>query len=95
MIKYIKKGWKNFAVRFSEFESIQTCLNLIGKVEWVFVDNFTRLPVEGNSFKILKKFFKICIVSPELLKRDEISLTKEIIKENPVDAVLTDHPEKW
>ncbi len=95
MIKYINKGIKKFAVRFSEFESINTCLNLIGKVDWIFVDNFTKLPVENNSFKILGRFFKICIVSPELLKRQEIELTKNILKENPVDAVLTDHIENW
>lgn len=95
MIKYINKGVKRFAVRFSEFESINTCLNLIGKVDWVFVDNLTKLPVENNSFKILGRFFKICIVSPELLKRQEIELTKNILKENPVDAILTDHIENW
>jgi len=95
MIKYINKGIKNFAVRFSEFESIQTCLNLIDKVEWVFVDNFTRLPIENNSFKILRKHFKICIVSPELLKREEISLTKGIMEKNPIDAILTDNIENW
>ena len=50
MVKYINKGIKNFAARFSEFESINTCLNLIGMVEWIFVDNFTRLPIENNSF---------------------------------------------
>lgn len=96
MIKYIKNGWNQFAARFSEFESIETCLNLKGKVEWVFVDNFTRLPIENDSFKTLKKYFKICIVSPELLKRvDEIELTKKIIKEYDVDAILTDNLESW
>ncbi len=95
MIKYINKNISQFAVRFSEFESIQTCLNLKDKVEWVFVDNFTKLPIEDYSFTQLSEHFKICIVSPELLKRNEIELTKEIIKKYPVDAVLTDNIEAW
>ena len=95
MVKYINRGIKKFAVRFSEYESIQTCMNLSGKVEWVFVDNFTHLPVENDSFKTLGEKFRICIVSPELLKRDEVSDTKKIIGRYPVDAVLTDHTERW
>ena len=95
MIKYINKGVHEFATRFSEFESIQTCLNLKGKVNWVFVDNFTHLPVENDAFAILRKHFKICIVSPELLKRDEVEKTKEILASNPVDAILTDNLVGW
>ena len=96
MIKYINQGITKFAVRFSEYEAIETCLNLIGKVEWVFIDNMTHLPTENDSFNILKKHFKLCIVSPELLKRDnEIEETKEIMKKYNVDVVLTDHIDKW
>ncbi|MEW5896152.1 MAG: hypothetical protein AB1668_00535 [Nanoarchaeota archaeon] len=95
IFKLINQGISKIAVRFSEFESIETCLNLKRKVDWVFVDNLTRLPLEKNAFKILKKYFKICIVSPELLKRDEIEKTKEILKHNHVDAVLTDKIEMW
>jgi len=96
IIRYIKSGIKNIAVRFSEFESIETCLGLKGKVEWVFVDNFTRLPVENNSFDALKKYFKICIVSPELLNRkEEMQITKKIAERYDVDAVLTDNVREW
>lgn len=95
MVKYINQGFTQFAVRFSEFESIQTCLNLKRKVEWVFIDNFTHLPIEGNSFKILRKHFKLCVVSPELFNRKEIEKTKNILKKNPVDAILTDKIFEW
>ncbi len=95
MIKYINKGITQMAVRFSEFESIETCLALKGKVEWVFIDNFTKLPTENNAFKILREHFKLCIVSPELLHREEVEQTKELLKEHPVDAILTDHIEVW
>ena len=95
IIKYIQQGVSKLAVRYSEYESAETCLNLKGKVEWIFVDNFTHLPLQNEAFSELKKHFKICIVSPELLKRDEIPQTRELLKKFPVDAVLTDDVGAW
>jgi len=98
MVKYINKGIHKFAVRFSEFESIQTCLNLAKKVEWVFVDNFSHLPTENKAFSLLKKHFKICIVSPDLFNRNDMNITditKKIIKKYDIDAILTDDIEAW
>jgi hypothetical protein len=96
IVKYINKGIRKMAVRFSEYESIETCLKLKGKVDWVFVDNLTHLPIEGNALAILGRHFKICVVAPELLKRlDEKELTKKILKRYPVDAMLTDDCGGW
>ncbi|HLD72418.1 MAG TPA: hypothetical protein VJA23_02435 [Candidatus Nanoarchaeia archaeon] len=95
IFKLVNQGISKIAVRFSEMESIETCLNLKGKLEWVFVDNLTHLPVEHDAFKTLRKYFKLCIVSPELLNRNEIESVKEILKDNPVDAVLTDKIYDW
>jgi hypothetical protein len=63
--------------------------------DWVFVDNITHLPIDDESFARLRKHFRLCIVSPELLNRPEIEQTKMLIKSNPVDAVLTDDVGKW
>jgi hypothetical protein len=95
MFKLIAQGISQLAVRFSEFESIETCLNLKNQVDWVFIDNLTHLPIENRAFQILREHFKLCVVSPELLGRDEIMFTKNILKEHGVDAILTDHPENW
>ncbi len=95
IIKYVNQGITKLAVRYSEYESAETCLNLKGKAEWVFVDNLTHLPLDTPEFQELKKHFKICIVSPELLKRDEIPQTKELLKKFPVDAVLTNDINSW
>jgi hypothetical protein len=95
MFKLINKGVHKLACRFSEFESIETCLNLIGKVKWVFIDNLTHLPVQGRAFEKLREHFKLCIVSPELLQRDEVAMTKQLLIDNPVDAVLTDNVGGW
>ncbi len=95
IFKLARQGFRKMALRFSEWESIETCLNLKGKVEWVFVDNLTRLPTENQSFHRLKEHFKLCIVSPELLNRSELEKTREILKDHPVDAVLTDEIFRW
>jgi hypothetical protein len=60
-------GEKNIALRFSEFEGIDTILNMKGKVDWIWVDCFTKLPIDEVIYKALKENgFKICLVSPEL-----------------------------
>jgi hypothetical protein len=33
-----RQGEKNIALRFSEFESIDTILNMKGKANWVWID---------------------------------------------------------
>ena len=95
IIKLIDQGVTKIAVRYSEVESIETCWNFRGLVDWIFVDNITHLPIDDESFARLRKHFRLCIVSPELLNRPEIEQTKMLIKSNPVDAVLTDDISKW
>lgn len=65
-----KEGEKNIAIRFSEFESIETVLAMEGKVQWVWCDCFTKLAIDQKDFKRLKEGgFKLCLASPELLGR--------------------------
>jgi hypothetical protein len=67
-----KSSEKNIALRFSEFEGLDTILNMENKVEWVWVDCFSKLPLDFDKFKILKnKGFKLCLVSPELQAQPE------------------------
>lgn len=62
-----KSGEKNIALRFSEFEGLDTVLAMAGKVEWIWVDCFTKLPINIENYSILKNLgFKFCLVSPEL-----------------------------
>lgn len=97
MVKYIKKGWRNFAVRFSEYEPLNLALKFKEKVEWVWVDCFNYLPLETKSYLELKKHFKICIVSPEL-QGHPLSMIKEFKKQLngfELDAVCTKRPDLW
>ena len=67
-----QEGETNSAVRFSEFESIETVLAMEGRARWVWIDCFTRLPVDGKSAARLKAAgFKLCLVSPELQGQPE------------------------
>ena len=97
LIKYAKKGEKNIAVRFSEYEPLEFILKFKGLVDWVWVDCFNNLPLDDNNYKILKNDFKICLVSPELqgYPVERIREFKTILKNKPVDAVCTKAPELW
>lgn len=73
IVSLLKQGEKRTAVRYSEFESLDTVLKFAGKVEWVWIDCFSRLNFFGHDeFATLKKAgFKTCLVSPELQGRAE------------------------
>mgnify|MGYP001182849684 FL=1 len=86
-----KNNIKNIAIRFSEFESIETVIKFKGIVDWVWIDTFTKLPLNQNSINILKNF-KTCLVCPERWNRPgDISFYKKQLKNMkfPVDAVMT------
>lgn len=91
-----KIGEKNIAIRFSEFESIDSVKLVKNMVKWVWVDCFTHFPLSLKSYKKIKEFgLKICIVSPELqgYNTEKIKDFKKIIKENclEIDAICTKH----
>ena len=97
MVKYINRGWNKFAVRFSEYEPLELALKFKDKVEWVWVDCFTHLPLTTESYTQLKKYFKICIVSPEL-QGHNLSMIEKFKKQLSgleIDAVCTKRPDLW
>jgi hypothetical protein len=72
IIQLTNKKERRVAVRFSEYESIETVLSLTGSVEWVWVDCFTKFPLTREIYeKIRNAGIKICLVSPELQKQEE------------------------
>ena len=101
LVKTVKNGESRCAVRVSEFENIYTAITLAGKVQWVWIDCFTKFPLDLSSAKLLKESdFKLCIVSPELQGRMEISDTNEIMAAMnragvTPDAICTKFPERW
>lgn len=101
LLKFSKVCQGRSAVRVSEFESINTAMNLAGKVKWAWIDCFNRFPLKFQDIQDLKLLgYKLCLVSPELHGRtsvDEITKLMTYLSENKIffDAVCTKHPHSW
>lgn len=97
LIKYMKKGVKKMAIRFSEYEPIDFVMKFAGKVDWVWIDCFSDLPLNHENYQLLKQHFKLCLVSPELQGFDvaRIDEFKEKVEHMSIDAVCTKRPDLW
>lgn len=100
MIKLLSdQDEKNIALRYSEYEGMDTLEKMQGKVEWVWVDCFSYLPLNKEVYQKLKKMeYKICLVSPELQGQSE--KIEEYVNQvigMEIDAVCTKayNVEKW
>ncbi len=88
-------------MRVSEFVSIETAMTRAGKVDWVWVDCFTRFPLTRETARQLQQAgFKLCLVSPELQGRDsaaEIPALIELLRQCGIvaEAVCTKRPDLW
>ena len=89
----VTNGESKIALRFSEFEGMDTLRAMKGKVDWVWVDCFTKLPLDYELFSELKNLgYKLCLVSPELQGRDnDIEEYKTYLNQNGIhfDAICT------
>ena len=82
---------KNIAIRFSEFESIDAVIKFKGIFDWVWIDTFTKLPLNKDVINLLKDF-KTCLVCPERWQRPgDILIYKTHLKKMKfsLDAVMT------
>jgi len=111
VMKYAACGISNFALRVSEFESIETallvnenCLRNGTNIDWVWVDSFTGKPLPLNTLARLKEEgFKLCQVSPELHHIDNPQTWETLVAEFQMvyggsyipDMVCTKRPELW
>lgn len=96
-----KSGEKKCAIRYSEFEGLDTVLSMKNKIDWVWVDCFSKLPINSESYKkLINAGFKLCLVSPELQGRPEdIEAYQCYLSENHIhfDAICTKiyNIDKW
>ena len=91
------QGERRIAVRFSEFEPLEAALSLAGRVDWAWIDCFTRMPLTPRTYERLRASFKLCAVSPELQGRPVESIAEyaEALQPYAMDAVCTKHPATW
>jgi NDP-sugar pyrophosphorylase family protein len=91
--KLSNEGEKKIAIRFSEFECLDTVINMKGKVDWVWIDCFTKNPLNYHIYGLLKNAgFKLCFVSPELQnQKEKIEEYKEYLKRENIilDMICT------
>lgn len=73
MIKMLSDlGERRIALRYSEYEGMDTLEAMAGKADWVWVDTFNRLPLDHKSFLHIKEMgYRLCLVSPELQGQPE------------------------
>lgn len=101
LVKTALAGESRCALRVSEFETIDTAMSLAGKVDWIWVDCFTRFPLDRGSTRQLRRGgFKLCLVSPELQQRDpeqEIPVFRDRLDDIGLspEAVCTKRAELW
>ena len=89
------------SVRYSEYEDLKEKNYLFRKIKWLWLDNFNQIKLSKRFYNYLKnKKVKICMVSPELIKKKRQSEIKRLInnlKKNKfdLDAVCTKKPKLW
>jgi hypothetical protein len=70
IFKLSKKLTKKFALRISDFESIETAYKMKNKVDWIWIDCFNNYNISLTEIKNLQSLkFKLCLVSPDLHNR--------------------------
>lgn len=100
LIKTIHNGDHRCAVRFSEYESIETLLRFEGKAAWVWIDCFSEGWFDERALLTIKEKFKMCFVSPELQGRfnpEEIHALRTRLVSIGISeqAVCTKLPKLW
>lgn len=91
IVNLLKQNESKIALRYSEYEKEDTIFNLAGKIDWIWIDCFSKIPGNSTIYKEFKKLgFKLCFVSPELQGQDyKIQQYKDYFIQNNIhiDAV--------
>lgn len=87
IVRLTAEGEGNMALRFSELEGTDTLLQMQGKAKWIWVDSFTRMPLDKKTFAILRRAgYQFCLASPDLLGRpEEIPLFRQQIQKEGIE----------
>ncbi len=92
---------KNIALRVSEIEPVDMALHNSGRFNWVWIDIFSKIPINKQDYVKLKKAgYNICFLCPSSLNRPEDALKyKRLLAKKgiKIDAVMTEKEfaEEW
>jgi hypothetical protein len=97
-----RRGERSMAVRFSEAEPIELAEQFVGRVDWVWIDTNTRLPIAPDAIERLRGL-KTCLVCPERwgrpddIGRYQTQMTAMGFQPDAVMTALTHVPEwaRW
>jgi hypothetical protein len=97
LVQLALRGEHRIAIRYSEYEPIESALAFKGKVDWVWIDCFSQLPLTPDSYRSLRSHFKLCLVSPELQRhhRSTIQQFRNQLDGMKIDAVCSDYCDDW
>lgn len=101
IVKCTRMKESRCAIRISEYETIDTALTMSGKVDWLWIDYFTRFPLDRSAVRAIQATkFKTCLVSPELQghhPETEIPQLQTVLRDLDLipNAVCTKRPDLW
>jgi hypothetical protein len=101
LIQTARAGERRCAVRFSEYEAMETALAVAPMIEWAWVDVFTPALPDASALAMLRAArLRLCLVSPELQGRDpesEVVAIRDHLRLNAItiDAVCTKRADLW
>ena len=95
--KLASKGERRFAVRYSEWEPVESVLAWKGTAQWVWVDCFHAYPGDAATWARLSGDFRLCIVSPELQGHgvERIGAERANLSGRAFHAVCSKRPDLW
>tara|TARA_Y100000591_G_C21711824_1_gene633938 strand:- start:39 stop:638 length:600 start_codon:yes stop_codon:yes gene_type:complete len=101
IFQFVKSKNKiNLCLRISKFEKLNNLNFFYKKINWVWIDTFdNEIPLNIKDLIYYSKRFKLCLVSPELVKSNDVNLLKFIKnnqkKLNFFSAVCTKKINNW
>ncbi len=85
IIKLNNYNNKNFAIRVSDYESVQNIYKFKNTLSWIWLEIFKRVKLNKKDIKFIKKNnIKICLVSPELHNKKNFLDIIKFIKSNKI-----------
>lgn len=101
IIRRGKIGLRDSAIRFSEYESLETVRAMAQFASWVWIDSFSKRELNLDLISEFSNLgLKTCLVSPELHDLAREPEADDLVEQCMrfgirFDAVCTKYPEKW